>query len=149
MTTYDLCRAHAQPVFPWAFVVVFTDSFHSRGRGCATFTPLLSGLHLPLVKTLGAHGGASIHFEHSVLAALMCHCWLRFSVNEEGAPSTNMTPFLTTTCVHSLPPRALTPLDLVRSQAVLMGVVEIIYIVSLCAWAVATDYHYKCHFEVL
>lgn len=76
--------------FLWASVVVSNDSFNTRDRGYITFTPLLSAVHLPLIKHL-AHGSASIHFATQasipVLAALMCHCWLRFSITRSGHPA--------------------------------------------------------------
>lgn len=76
--------------FLWAFVVVFNDSFDTRDRGYITFTALLSAVYLPLIKHL-APGSASIYFatqaSFPVLAAIMCHCWLHFSVTRSEHPA--------------------------------------------------------------
>lgn len=96
--------------FLWGFIVIFSNGFN-HDYGCVTFTPLLSAVHLPLIKHLEL-GGASIHFSKQasipVLTALMCHCWLHFSVagrehqEEHGSfLDYHMCSFIDTTCTYS------------------------------------------------
>lgn len=117
--------------FLWAFVVVFNDSFITCDRGCITFTPLLSAVHLPLIEHL-AHGSASIHFATQVsipvLAAQMYHCWLRFSVTRSAHPAlTWLHSWLPHVFIHRHHVRLLPGFSLI-----LRGVVERSYIVSPC-----------------